>query len=98
MNSFIYEATHGSEYDNYEVCFPIRTEKTLDELCEYLHEMAIKYIRECWDQYHSYEEIFYPFEDPGLEYKRYEILVPLCSSKQIRNYLTPIEKWKGAYI
>ena len=98
MNTFIYEATHGGEYDNYDVCFPIRTEKTLDQLCEYLHEMAMNHIRDCFDKDGSYEEIFYPFEDSKLEYKRYEILVSLCSSKQIRIHLTPVDEWTGVKI
>ena len=44
MNTFIYEATHGGEYENHEVCFPIITKKSLDELVmEELYE-AIKFV------------------------------------------------------
>lgn len=98
MNTFIYQATHGGEYSNYEVCFPIRTEKTLEELCEYLHEAATKHVKYCWENFSSYEEVFYPFEGIEVEGGEYEVLVELCSSKKVRNYLTPINEWKGAKV
>ena len=98
MNTFIYEATHGVEYSNYEVCFSIKTEKTLNELCKYLHEAATEHVKYCWDNLSSYEEIFYPFENIASEYKKYGVLVSPCMNKSIEKYLTPIEKWEGAHI
>jgi len=97
MNMFIYEATHGGEYDNHFVCYPIITEKTLDELVMELHNQAMKFVSDEYDK-GNYEDIFYPFEDSKLMYKRYGVLVSLCMDKSITRYLTSIEKWEGAHI
>ena len=97
MNTFIYEATHGGEYDNHEVCFPIITKKSLDELVMELHNQAMKFVSDEYDK-GNYEDVFYPFEDSKLMYKRYGLLVSPCMDKSIASYLTPIEKWEGAHI
>ncbi len=97
MNTFIYEATHGGEYDNYFVCYSIITEKTFDELVIELHNQAMKFVSDEYDK-GNYEDIFYPFEDSKLMYKRYGVLVSPCMDKTIAKYLTPIEKWEGAHI
>jgi hypothetical protein len=93
MNTFIYEATHKNNF----VCYPIITEKTLDKLVIELHNSAMKFVSDEYDK-GNYADIFYPFEDSNLMYKKYNVLVSPCMDKSIANYLIPIEKWEKAHI
>jgi hypothetical protein len=87
MNTFIYQATHGNEYENNFVCFPIRTEKNLNELVDYLYEKAILFAN-----LKNEDDIFFPFEDTNEDY---EILLSACIDKKIYRHLTPISDWDG---
>jgi hypothetical protein len=95
MNTFIYQATHGNEYENNFVCFPIRTEKNLDELVDYLYEKAILFV----DFLKNEDDTFFPFEDKNVRFTEdYEILLSPCIDKRIYRHLTLISDWDGPKI
>jgi hypothetical protein len=89
MNTYIYQATHNSK----EVCFPIRTDKTLQELCNFLREKATKLVIESRENCEVYPYEFCPFHVTWNDDIKF--LTTLCFTGEINQYIIPLHMWKG---
>ena len=93
MNIFIYEAILGTEYELDNVCFPIRTEKTLDHLVLLLNEKAEKYIQLMMAnniKIHE-DETFFPFEN------EMEFDLHACLDMSVQKNIFKLEDWKKEF-
>jgi hypothetical protein len=101
MNTFIYEDNFGVEWDSYNVIFPIKTNKTIDELLEFLKQKSESYIESQVEIEDDIEETFNPW---GLKYEnhpfsyRYPIRVSTCLDGSIINNIKTVEKWEGVIL
>jgi len=98
MNIFVYEDNFGGEWDNYNVTFPIKTNKTINELLDFLKEKAESYVESKINEDDDIEESFnpwgekynnYPFSSP------YEIRVSTCLDGSIIKNIKTIDEWEG---
>ena len=101
MNTFIYEDNFGSEWDNYNVTFPIKTNKTIDELLEFLKQKAESYIESKVEIDDDIEENFNPW---GSKYDNhpfscaYPVRFSTCLDGSIIKNIKTIEEWKGVIL
>jgi hypothetical protein len=92
MNLFIYEAilTDDFDYKTECVCFPIRTEKSLEDLVLILNEKAKKYVELMTMnniKLHEHEN-FFPFGD-AMEFDLYA-----CLDMSMQKNIFKLEDWK----
>jgi hypothetical protein len=101
MNTFIYEDNFGVEWDSYNVIFPIKTNKSIDELLEFLKQKAESYIESQVEIDDDIEESFNPW---GSKYEnhlfscRYPIRVSTCLDGSIIKNIKTVEKWEGVIL
>ena len=89
MNKFIYEDTLSCDgYDWYDVCYPIETEMSKDDLISYLQLKA-----ESFSKDNPKEDIFCPFGDDDYQMSVSSLLG--LKSLNTRVIIFPIEQWKG---
>lgn len=94
MNTFIYEAILGTEYELDHVCFPIRTEKTLDHLVLLLNEKAEKYKELMLAnkiKIHE-DETFFPFKN------EMEFDFHACLDMSVKKNICKMEDWKKEFV
>jgi len=89
MNTYVYQAIHKSK----EICFPIRTDKTLQELCNFLKEKATKLVIESRENCEVYPYEFCPFHVTWNDDIKF--LTTLCFTGEINQYIIPLHMWKG---
>ena len=96
MNLFIYEAILADDldYKTEHVCFPIRTEKSLDHLVLLLNEKAKKYMELMLVnniKIHK-DETFFPFENE-MEFDLHD-----CFNMNVQKNISKLEDWKKEFI
>lgn len=90
MNKFVYQdnlVVPGTEYD-YDVCYPIETEMSLQDLIAFLQLKAEAFRKE-----NPNEDIFYPFGGNFYQMSVSSLLSDVGLGFSAR--LVPIENWKG---
>lgn len=94
LNKFVYEdeLDFSGNGETYDVCYPIETEMSLDELVAFIREKARKFKDENPD-----EDIFYPFGGNHYQMSAMTFLAEVGGYGYGR-HLTPIEKWEGVKI
>lgn len=98
MNTFIYEDNLGSDWDIWYMCYPIHTEKTLDELVNFLQEQAETFVEYSMEEHGEYEREFNPW---GEEYdekpfnSNYLVSTNSCLDGSIRRKFILLKDWKG---
>jgi len=93
MNTYIYQAIHVMGNHSERVCFPIRTDKTYSELCDFLKQKATKLVVECREDNEVYPYEFCPFHVTWTNDVKF--LTTLCLTGEIGQYIIPIHMWKG---
>lgn len=90
MNKFVYQDTlliPGTEHD-YDVCYPIETDMSLEDLIAFLESKA-----EAFKAENPQEDIFYPFGGAYYQMSASTFLSELGLG--YKAILIPIEDWKG---
>jgi hypothetical protein len=95
MNIVIYEAilTDDFDYKTERVCFPIRTEKSLEDLVLILSEKAKKYVELVTMnniKLHKHET-FFPFEN------EMEFDLHACLDMSVQKNIFKLEDWKKEF-
>jgi hypothetical protein len=95
MNIVIYEAilTDDFDYKTERVCFPIRTEKSLEDLVLILSEKAKKYVELVTMnniKLHKHET-FFPFEN------EMEFDLHACLDMSVQKNIFKLEDWKREF-
>lgn len=93
MNTYVYQAIHMIENHPEQVCFPIRTDKTLPEFCNFLKEKATKLVVESRERGEIYPYEFCPFHITWTDSVKF--LTTPCLTGDIIQLIMPIHMWKG---
>jgi ribonucleotide reductase alpha subunit len=92
-NIYFFSINIGTEWDNYNYYFHIKTLLSLDDLILELHQKAQDYINKNKHQIETseYEDDNYLFS-PYLDYPNFEFPLKSCYDINIGKYLKKIEK------
>lgn len=101
MNTFIYEDNLGNDWDVWYMFYPIYTEKTLDELVDFLQDKAETFVEYSIEEYGEYEKEFNPwgekYDDKPFT-SNYLVSTDCCLDGSIRRKFTLLKDWKGVIL